>query len=1072
MLNVPFTPNPTPLEPLTYGRHWDTPDVFGKYHQSHVASKYGVPGTSLRNDQKHLKTKAADVARFDKEVDARAVRLAGRANIVAKKSEFAAKAYINPILTQPLKEISTLLEEADTWVAKPIPKGDTEREVKRWEKNMAKGNANYVGWAISSGFLAIDYQNPESGKHALHYAIMAGNVNQVEQLMKYKADSELRDRLGYFPINLCWSFWKNHPQQAQKDPQEATTCAILMTMLSYGASPNRQQQDGNSPLHRAAQYGPLRALLMLMGFQADTKVRNKWGQLPVDLARKYGKSEHVRIFGLWDMITEQMAQTDFQAIWKRFVKNVEEEISNKQTAKELLFELQVAEGMKKLDKADSRSEFKIDDTQMRHMKAEDVLYKINKVPKPWDKGWDQYVESNKPSMEEIYGLAVKVVEEKLPTMVVLAEEEESVVTEGERGEQSDSDESDVDSEKDMLQMRSKKAKSTRGLVRWAADKLPNKTERKARPWVRQSQEAKDLAALDFSRISEVVHHVETGMEVFMGTQDDLEEDDIHVEKELHFEGTEEEVEHKHYHHHHHNHNDGHTHGHHDAAGTHHHQHIVGHQLISHSGSDEETEAKRAARERVTAEHTALKAAQSKRHELESGFAGLELGSSEGEGAVVGEAGFSSLEEGSVAPAAPGTAGAGAGADVDVSGASDDGIGRGREAALLPSLPSLPSQERDQEPDPELVGLQLGGHESLFGESQSQFQSQSQSQSLVLEKESTHMRSIEADEDQRLTAVGVEADDNILGDAGSGSGSGRHSVTSQAETEASFASYTDSRASSRASSIGPRPMSKTAQRQRESAALVKMDALFNSFTKRPCTASAILIPLRSGNAPLENTEEEYSTQRLLSMLDEDKEARKEDKKSSLIGRKPVPLKSKMGAYASGVEYKVENPRTILMDRIAPRFANEREKAEETVRILAEKGGRKGDVKRQKVDLVLNRRRRFVDKLLLPPTKMEMDAFAKLKQQRRLKQEAEAEEIGAEGAFSTEEVTGSLSTVAKARKAKNVARQKFLNSTKNIPYGNTRLRSTHYMKGHFTDRPWEYVSGYYNNAGKGEETSSPG
>ena len=69
-------------------------------------------------------------------------------------------------------------------------------------------------------------------------------------------------------------------------------------------------------------------------------------------------------------------------------------------------------------------------------------------------------------------------------------------------------------------------------------------------------------------------------------------------------------------------------------------------------------------------------------------------------------------------------------------------------------------------------------------------------------------------------------------------------------------------------------------------MILMDAKFNHFTKRPCTASAMLVPLRTGNAPLENTEEEYNTIRLLSMTDAEATARQPDKKTQVRNRNPA------------------------------------------------------------------------------------------------------------------------------------------------------------------------------------------
>jgi hypothetical protein len=169
---------------------------------------------------------------------------------------------------------------------------------------------------------------------------------------------------------------------------------------------------------------------------------------------------------------------------------------------------------------------------------------------------------------------------------------------------------------------------------------------------------------------------------------------------------------------------------------------------------------------------------------------------------------------------------------------------------------------------------------------------------------------------------------------------------------------------------------------------------------------MLVPLRTGNAPLENTEEEYNTIRLLSMTDADATARQPDKKTQvavtaqyrpisrpnvpnmntdrvpfhpvhilflthhhfpwctvcvqLMGKKQAVTKDAMGAYTSAIEFVVDNPRTLLLGRVAPKFASMREEAEEKVRVAREnKAKNGGDPKRAQLDMVQGRRQRFVD-----------------------------------------------------------------------------------------------------------------
>jgi len=81
---------------------------------------------------------------------------------------------------------------------------------------------------------------------------------------------------------------------------------------------------------------------------------------------------------------------------------------------------------------------------------------------------------------------------------------------------------------------------------------------------------------------------------------------------------------------------------------------------------------------------------------------------------------------------------------------------------------------------------------------------------------------------------------------------------------------------------------------------------------------------------------------------------------MMGKKQVVTMDAMGAYTSAIEFVVDNPRTLLLGRVAPKFASMREEAEEKVRIARENKAKSGgDPKRAQLDMVQGRRQRFVD-----------------------------------------------------------------------------------------------------------------
>ena len=96
-----------------------------------------------------------------------------------------------------------------------------------------------------------------------------------------------------------------------------------------------------------------------------------------------------------------------QVVWKKFVKDVEATISKEKSAEDVLFEMQMEEGIKSLDRQQEQTAFKIDDPQMRHVKENTILDGLAKIPRPWELGYDQWAKSMKPDMDEVTPCATR-----------------------------------------------------------------------------------------------------------------------------------------------------------------------------------------------------------------------------------------------------------------------------------------------------------------------------------------------------------------------------------------------------------------------------------------------------------------------------------------------------------------------------------------------------------------------------------------------------------------------------------------------------------------------------------------
>lgn len=281
-------------------------------------------------------------------------------------------------------------------------------------KFMKLGRTHYVGYAVTLGFKSVNYQDEETGNTALHYAVHRGNVEQCTELLKYKAIPELRNKLGNAPIHDAWIFWNtnNTRTREQRIDQERKTCEILLLFLGYDTYVDSQDQYGNTALHNACRMGPIRAVLLLLGFKPNVNMLNKEGLTANDVAVRHKKHEIVKLLSTWPVLSQQMVKTDFVVQWKKFFANPMAEISNEQSAKDVIFQLTMQSNVKtvgkmKVDTLPDEMEIGPDGIERPVPKSTVGLVPIDDelwrqtwadgkrniaTPKPWDPSWEVYVD--------------------------------------------------------------------------------------------------------------------------------------------------------------------------------------------------------------------------------------------------------------------------------------------------------------------------------------------------------------------------------------------------------------------------------------------------------------------------------------------------------------------------------------------------------------------------------------------------------------------------------------------------------------------------------------------------------
>lgn len=88
-------------------------------------------------------------------------------------------------------------------------------------------------------------------------------MEAAEELLKYKADPDIKNKLGYLPIHCAWQFWKKkqvgdrYRTKEEREKQEEDTYAIVKHILSYNAYVDGQDIFGNTALHMACRLGEL-----------------------------------------------------------------------------------------------------------------------------------------------------------------------------------------------------------------------------------------------------------------------------------------------------------------------------------------------------------------------------------------------------------------------------------------------------------------------------------------------------------------------------------------------------------------------------------------------------------------------------------------------------------------------------------------------------------------------------------------------------------------------------------------------------------------------------------------------
>uniref|UniRef100_A0A671YBY7 Ankyrin repeat and sterile alpha motif domain containing 1A n=1 Tax=Sparus aurata TaxID=8175 RepID=A0A671YBY7_SPAAU len=143
-----------------------------------------------------------------------------------------------------------------------------------------------------------------TGYSPLHHAALNGHSEVVEALLRNEALTNIADNKGCYPLHLA--AWKgdehivkllihqgpSHPklnEQSSVDHKEFKRCGPFDPYI------NAKNNDNETPLHCAAQYGHTGVVRLLLEELTDPTMRNNKFETPLDLAALYGRLEVVKL---------------------------------------------------------------------------------------------------------------------------------------------------------------------------------------------------------------------------------------------------------------------------------------------------------------------------------------------------------------------------------------------------------------------------------------------------------------------------------------------------------------------------------------------------------------------------------------------------------------------------------------------------------------------------------------------------------------------------------------------------------------------------------------------------------
>lgn len=163
-------------------------------------------------------------------------------------------------------------------------------------------NINFI---INLALIVITFNLYSVANHEIFSLIKSNNIESVQQLIKQKANINIKNQDGYTPLHLAATggnlniaklLINNGANINAKDQQDSTPLhavqqlfarkdyeEIAKLLIEKGADFNAKNKSGNTPLHDAALFAKEEMIKLLLQAGADKNIKNNDGMIAASL---------------------------------------------------------------------------------------------------------------------------------------------------------------------------------------------------------------------------------------------------------------------------------------------------------------------------------------------------------------------------------------------------------------------------------------------------------------------------------------------------------------------------------------------------------------------------------------------------------------------------------------------------------------------------------------------------------------------------------------------------------------------------------------------------------------------